>query len=312
MKYFKFLILAFSLLAAGCAARQEALPVAPPGGAAVSVKTKKIQFARPVELDIVLSVPAVFDAEASASPDYAVIEVNKDKKNPLLVRLTVLPFKLDELEFNSLTFIDEAGRAFGPEAFKIKVNPAKTKVKTKGLADIYGPYRPFNKWLIPQALLLGVLAFIICLLYKRYKNRPAAQAALALHLADNRPPHIIALERVDNLLNEGLWQKEEYKIFYIRLVDILRDYLSARFAIDAHSYTSRDLLKRLRRLSAFKGDAQLLARFQQSADLVKFAKVTPSAAERDGDIRAVKTIIEDTRPKEKPPVKEKSPKNEEG
>ena len=46
----------------------------------------------------------------------------------------------------------------------------------------------------------------------------------------------------------------------------------------------------------FKGNLTQLADLQRSADYVKFAKVEPTEAQRDEDIRNLRNIIIDTRP----------------
>jgi len=130
-------------------------------------------------------------------------------------------------------------------------------------------------------------------IYKRRKAKKSGGATA--YNTDTRPLHIIALEQIDNLLMENLWEEQNYKLFYIRLTDILRNYLSARFSFDATCLTTRDLIKSLKNNKEFKADIEDLSLFLKEADFVKFAKIVPSKAERDIHIEKLRTVINDSK-----------------
>lgn len=260
-----------------------------------AAQNKGIEFARPFEMPVRLEVPAVLDLDKFNSPDFEIISVRRDEKDILVTNLSVLPFVLGKAEFPALTFIDENGQEIKTAPLKIEIKPTKTKIKTKGLVDIRPPYAPFN-WLKTSAFVL-LAALIIYLAYRlRKKLRAAPSAPVNNPYTQGLPADIVALGQIDDLLLSGLWQENLFKEFYIKLTDIFRDYLTARFNIEAHKYTSRDLARALRRLPDFNGDIPLVERFQKSADLVKFAKVIPARDRRDQDIVNLKLIIKDTTP----------------
>lgn len=261
------------------------------------INAKKIQLGRKFLLEVELPVPAELDREASSSSDFAIIEETAGS-TILTKTLAVLPLNLGEIDLGKITFIDENGKSFNLDSIKLDVAKTKTKIAKTGLADIRSPYRPFNRWIILWVALVIAAGFAAYKVFMALKNAPKAKESASPYQEDNRPYHIIALEQIENLLKEGLWERELYKSFYIKLVDIFRGYLTARFAIDAHQYTSRDLLKKLKTLNNFKADMEEVRRFQKSADLVKFAKVIPSESERDRDIHYLKDIILDTRQKD--------------
>ena len=72
------------------------------------------------------------------------------------------------------------------------------------------------------------------------------QAALLSTLQDNRPAHVIALSQLDALIDSGLWENKQYKVFYITLTDILRTYLQRAFGLDVSADTSAELLRRIK------------------------------------------------------------------
>jgi hypothetical protein len=305
LNYLKFFLFVAFIAAAAIFLNAQGNGEVAPVSAQITVKTKKIEFARPFEVEVVLPAHAVLDAEKSASEDFVISAVKNDKKDILKLNITILPFNLGEQDFPPLIFVDENAKEIKTEPFKIDVKPAKTKIKTKGLADIQPPYRPFNWLYVFVSILTIAIIVYVYILFKKRRAKVIAPPATNPYVADGRPYHIIALEQIDKLLGENLWEQGLYKIFYIRIVDILCDYIAARFKINAHRYTSRDLANRMRTVPAFKGDISALRKFFKSADLVKFAKVVPSEAERDLDISELRAIIINT----KQPETEEAVKN---
>jgi hypothetical protein len=51
----------------------------------------------------------------------------------------------------------------------------------------------------------------------------------------------------------------------------------------------------MRTVPAFKGNIYNLRKFLQAADLVKFANIAPTTAERDLDLNLLRTIIVETK-----------------
>ncbi|MDR1123209.1 MAG: hypothetical protein LBL61_01055 [Elusimicrobiota bacterium] len=262
--------------------------------AQIILKPEKTEFARPFEIEVLLSAPAQWDKAQFESGIFEIISARRDGENILKTIFTVLPLDLGEADFPALAFTDENGQEIKTEPFKLEIKPTKTKTKAKGLIDIRPLYRPFN-WVYAGGWgLLAVLAALLFYFIRRRRPAPAAQQAAGLY-NDGRPYHIIALEQIDKLIAENIWEQGLHKIFYIRAVDILCDYFSARFKVNAHRYTSRDLVSRMRTVPAFKGNIYNLRGFLQSADLVKFANVAPTAATRDLDLNLLRTIIEETK-----------------
>ncbi len=124
-------------------------------------------------------------------------------------------------------------------------------------------------------LVLGVIGAIIYLIIR--KNRQGYFFTPPPVL----PAHVRAVESLDKIKAEKIWQQERYKEFYTQLTDVLRRYISERFGINSLEMTSGEILgiikTKVEEGSAYENLKQILT----IADLVKFAKHTPFADEND-------------------------------
>ena len=269
---------------------------------------KELELAGEFSAYITLPKRAELDKESYSQKDFEVLSALPDESG-LNIEIRALPFNLGVSTFTALSFTAEDGSRFISKAVNAEVKPVDTGVKEDKMLDIRSPYRPFNYW---GLFWLAAIIALIAAGYIYYKRRaPRGRAALLKAFEeDKRPLDVVALDRLDYLLAGDLWDKGRYKAFYIAMIDILRDYLTLRFNIQAHNYTSKDLIRTLKRTSAFKGDLRHLEELQRSADYVKFAKVEPTLAQREADINNMRNIIIDTRPprlenEEKDPADEK-------
>jgi hypothetical protein len=91
------------------------------------------------------------------------------------------------------------------------------------------------------------------------------------------PPHVIALQELDKLKNEELWQHEKVKDYYTRLTDIVRVYIEDRFTISAMEQTTFEILTsfNIKEEQIEKKSFDELKEILEVSDLVKFAKFTP-------------------------------------
>ena len=91
------------------------------------------------------------------------------------------------------------------------------------------------------------------------------------------PPHVIALQELDKLKTEQLWQQDKVKDYYTRLTDIVRVYIEDRFSVPAMEQTTFEILSEFKR-NGSQLDTKTYNELQEIlevADFVKFAKLTP-------------------------------------
>ena len=251
-------------------------------------KPKNATFANPLKLTFKLPEEATFDGENTSQKDFEILSLERSKDNPLLIEATVLPLNLQISTLTALGFITKSGERLQTEPLEINIKEIPSKMKD--LIDIRGPYRPFNICpYIFSILILSLLIYGIIRLIKRKKR--VEPLNLTPYQKKERPMHEIALSQLDILIQSDLWLKNEYKLYYSEISDIVRQFLTARFNFDAQKLTTKELFKKLKTIQDFKFDFNVLKKFQQDMILVKFAKVIPTIEERDKTLHTAKEII---------------------
>lgn len=268
----------------------------------------KVPFAKPFALQFSLSHTPGYEvtvAKDSLSKDFEITQMSAQRKSPgtLIYDFTALPFTLGKSTFTVTFNLTQNGKTTAKtkaEAY-IDITPAKT-FNDKNLREIRNPSIPASwlAWLI-AALLLGALIYV---LYAWYKKLYEKQLSVSHAPEDLRPGNEIALSQIDALLDSGLWENAQYKVFYNTLTDILREYLWRQLKIDASADTSAEILARIKTMPKLAPLRAQLRQFLSSGDLVKFAKAVPSLETRNSDIQLLREIIVETSPKELAPAQE--------
>jgi hypothetical protein len=119
-----------------------------------------------------------------------------------------------------------------------------------------------------------------------------------------RPAHEIALERLDRLGAYGFLENADNRPFYFAVSEVIRDYLGARYGFDSLEMTTDELIAELTRKSERNLGLTLIEiqGWLSSCDLVKFAKVSPTANEARGALESAIQIVTATRPAPVAPV----------
>ena len=112
------------------------------------------------------------------------------------------------------------------------------------------------------------------------------------------PAHIVAIEALEKLYNEKLWQNNRHKLYYSGLSDILRTYLAGRFEVGAMEMTTDEIAEALRCVDIEQKPKMNLLSVLRDADLVKFAKATPEAEENELAYSKAYHFVEETKPVE--------------
>jgi len=115
-----------------------------------------------------------------------------------------------------------------------------------------------------------------------------------------RPAHEVALEKLDRLGAYGFLENADNRPFYFAVSEIIRDYLGGRFGFDSLELTTDELMAELQRRAGRELVLAEIGRWLQACDLVKFAKISPSAQEARGTLEVAIRIVESTRPRPEP------------
>ena len=189
-----------------------------------------------------------------------------------------------------------------PISIKIVDMPVDTT--QQAITDIKNIYQPPIDWMfyltIVGSILLALLllALVLYLVDKYLKSRKNKDIEPEPEPIDPRKAHEIAYEELEVLRQKQLWQSQQFKAYYTELTEILRRYISNRYAIDAMEQTSDDIISEFRRnkeLKEKKEEIKLLSDVLQVADLVKFAKWQPLPDECERSFHQVTQFIDNTK-----------------
>ena len=178
------------------------------------------------------------------------------------------------LKFRSL--VEEEGQPSPERAHHGPKPPVAVKIRSFRWAWILG------------ALALG-LAFLVA--RKRFGRRTPASETPAEAFADD-----LALERLAALRTDAAWSRGQGRGAIFALSEIVRGYLGARLQFNALDLTSDELVAELRRRRLIGLDLAALIEELRWEDLVKFAKVEPTAEECLAGIDLSESLIRHTRP----------------
>jgi hypothetical protein len=125
------------------------------------------------------------------------------------------------------------------------------------------------------------------------------------------PAHIVAIEALEKLHNEKLWQNDKHKLYYSGLSDILRTDLAGCCEVGAMEITTDEIVYALREVEIGHKQKMDLLSVLRDADLVKFAKATPEANDNELAYDRAYHFVEETKPVEVVEEEEDEPtKNE--
>lgn len=170
---------------------------------------------------------------------------------------------------------------------------------TKDIKDIKPPLKvPISINEIIKYFLLVLLIIIVLFAAYYYKHRKEKNI-LEVFKTPKRPPHEIAIEALQALESERLWQRGEVKQYHSKITDIIRTYIEDRYQVKALESTTDEILEDL--TSTKNLDEDIINKLREMlvrADLVKFAKAQPLADENEKSLQLAYEFVKDTIPVE--------------
>lgn len=139
------------------------------------------------------------------------------------------------------------------------------------------------------ALLLGALA---AWLISRWRRRPRPVPPPP----PPRPPWDLALEELRDIRSARLVAAGRFAEHFDRVSDTLRKYLGNRYGFDGLESTTREALAVLRQIDPPVVVLDPITQFLREADLVKFARLTPSEQECEAVLELAETLVHRTLP----------------
>ena len=145
-------------------------------------------------------------------------------------------------------------------------------------------------WWMWLVIFLAICAFLYGM--KNYKR----QGGIPFIAPKPQPkPWEIALGSLQRLKTRKLWEQGLEKEYFTDLTDILREYLFARFGINAMEMTSRQIMEKIYE-SDLRDKRDYVKQILNVADFVKFAKVRPLPADSIAAYDNAVKFVEETIP----------------
>lgn len=189
----------------------------------------------------------------------------------------------------------------GLSVHTVAVNPETDDIKTiKPIMSAPFLWSEVLTWASYALLGLIVIALIVFVLLKYVFKKKVPFITTAPEPVI--PPHVVALNRLETIKNEKMWQTGQIKDFYTELTDVLRVYMDGQFGINAMELTSDEIMALVKKEPQMDAVRQQLQELLTLSDLVKFAKMIPLENENERSLLWAFTIVETTKPQEETEV----------
>lgn len=199
-----------------------------------------------------------------------------------------------------LAFVSDGDTVWSDAMTLNVVQPFEMDTTDMAIADIKDVYKaPIWWWGVLRWVLLalGIAAvgvggyYLVTYLQARFgKKDEELVAAEPLRPADE-----VALEKLDVIREEKIWQAGQVKEYHTQLTDVVREYIARRFDVSSVEQTSDETLSAIRPLLKEQKDLyEQLRKMLTLADLVKFAKWTATPDENEQSLRSAYTFVKET------------------
>lgn len=214
--------------------------------------------------------------------------------------LTLTSFEDSLFYIAPLTFVS-GDQTIQSEALTLNVvQPFEVDSADMAVTDIKGVYdAPIWWWGIFRWVLLalGVVGisiggyYLITYLQARVSKKDEELDTVELL----RPAEEVALEKLDAIREEKIWQSGRVKEYHTQLTDVVREYIARRFEVSSAEQTSDETLRAIRPLLSEKKELfEQLRKMLTLADLVKFAKWDATPDENELSLRSAYTFVKET------------------
>ena len=159
------------------------------------------------------------------------------------------------------------------------------------------PRRQREEWTsLKQAVTIGAIALVLGALLAWVVGRWLKRPRPVPPPPPPRPPWEVAFESLHDLRHAGLTREGRFAEHFDRVSDIVRRYLGDRYGFDGLESTTREMLGELRGTTPRIEVLDEIERFLRQADLVKFARLTPTEPECVTALAEAQHIVERTVP----------------
>lgn len=147
-------------------------------------------------------------------------------------------------------------------------------------------------------MIAGIILLAALLLWfgwRWYRGRRSREETVEEPPAPELPPGVVALNDLDALRAQRLWQDGRHKEYQSRLTDILRTYVERRFKVPAMEHPTSEIMPEVAMVGLPTAAVDRFERVLQTADRTKFARYTPTADEHESGMQFAVEFVESTR-----------------
>ncbi len=214
--------------------------------------------------------------------------------------LTLTSFEDSLFYISPLPFVSGEDTIWSESLMLNVVQPFEMDSTDMAITDIKGIYKaPIWWWGVLRWVLLALAIagvgvggyYLISYLQSRLAKRDEDN----LPIEPLRPADEVALEKLDVIREQKIWQTGQVKEYHTQLTDVVREYIARRFEVSSTEQTSDETLRALRPLLNEQRDLyEQLRKMLSLADLVKFAKWTATPDENEQSLRSAYTFVKET------------------
>ncbi|MBQ7192359.1 MAG: hypothetical protein IJS00_05755 [Paludibacteraceae bacterium] len=227
-----------------------------------------------------------------------------DGRLQLTEQLTITSFK-DSLFYIPGLPVVAAGDTFRSNPLTLNVVQPFEIDTALAITPIKGIYKAPIWWkgiIVSLLLILLIAGLIVFLFYasrkwnyllKKKKAEPETEPELL------RPAEEVALEKLEVIREQKIWQQGKVKEYYTDLTDVVREYISRRYDIRSTEKTSDETLRAIKQVlneADQKTVYDSLRQMLQLADLVKFAKWNTTPSENERSLTQAYSFVHETTP----------------
>jgi hypothetical protein len=174
--------------------------------------------------------------------------------------------------------------------FTIPVDTTKAIMPIKGPISAPLTFAEVWPW---AALALAILIILGALIYF-FKKKKKREPIVFKKPKPKIPAHVLALNQLESLNAEKLWQRDQIKEYHSRLSDIIRVYIEGNFNVQAMEMTTWEIIQAFAGVRIEKENLEKLRALLVISDLVKFAKLKPSPDEHTRSMDDAVSFVKQT------------------
>jgi len=216
--------------------------------------------------------------------------------------LTLTSFQDSLFYIEPLAFVSGDDTVWSESLMLNVVQPFEMDSTDMAITDIKGIYKaPIWWWGILRWVLLALAIAGVGIggyyLITYLRNRFGDASATDVPTEPLRPAEEVALEKLDAIREQKIWQSGQVKEYHTQLTDVVREYIARRFEVSSTEQTSDETLRAMRGLLSDKKELyEDLRKMLTLADLVKFAKWTTTPDENELSLRSAYAFVKETTP----------------